>query len=382
MLDIGDSSRIRRKIGLNCPTDPGSFLPPPDKARTMNVSYQRIHLQKRYPLEISRGVITGSENLFVTVERDGVTGIGELAGANEPDGENCDTGERELDRLLATGIAELAISEVWQRATEMGVRPRARAALDVALWDCFGKTCGQPLYRLFGLPARSVPTSVTVGINRPEEIREQVPEILSRTQARFLKVKLGSPRGLDFDKENFAAVMEAVKGYNVGLRVDANGGWNLKGAKNMTSWLAQRGVEYVEQPLPQGTEDQFPDLFKGRALPVYVDESCWVAAQIPPLAHCVDGVNLKLMKCGGLTEALRIVATARAHDLGTMIGCMGESHVAISAGAAIGALFDHIDLDSQLNLIHDPTTGARLVDGVVTPNSNPGHGAQLTDVEA
>jgi muconate cycloisomerase len=95
----------------------------------------------------------------------------------------------------------------------------------------------------------------------------------------------------------------------------------------------------------------------------------------------VDGVNLKLMKCGGLTEALRIVAVARAFGLKTMIGCMGESSVSISAGAAIGALFDHIDLDSHLNLAPDPATGVSLKNGVITPNNHPGHGAQLIDAE-
>ena len=130
--------------------------------------------------------------------------------------------------------------------------------------------------------------------------------------------------------------------------------------------------------MPLDANDALPALFPGRPLPIFVDESIRVASDVPGLANCVDGVNLKLMKCGGVTEALRIVATARAHGLGTMIGCMGESSVAIAAGASLGALFDHIDLDSHLNLAPDPAGGITLVDGVVTVPDSPGHGATIT----
>ena len=343
----------------------------------VSLQFQRVFLKKRYPLQISRCVFTGSENLFVSVTADGWTGVGELAAMITPDGETAATGESELTALAESGLDGLAISEAWAKAREHGVRPRALAALDVALWDRFGKVCGQPLYRVFGLPRPAVATSVTIGINPPPVIRERVPEILSRTGARFLKVKLGSPEGLDADRDSLAAAIEVASPFRAGVRVDANGGWNLAGAKAMMQWLAERGVDYVEQPLPEGAEDQLPELFRDRPLPLFLDESCHFAADIPALAGRADGVNVKLMKCGGLTEARRIVAAARAHGLSTMIGCMGESHVAISAGAAIGALFDHIDLDSHLNLIDDPTAGATLIDGVVTPGEQPGHGATL-----
>jgi muconate cycloisomerase len=114
-------------------------------------------------------------------------------------------------------------------------------------------------------------------------------------------------------------------------------------------------------------------------LPIFVDESCRVSSDVPGFAHCVDGVNLKLMKCGGITEALRIIGTARAFGLKTMIGCMGESSVSIAAGASLGALFDYIDLDSHLNLDPDPADGAPFVDGVTLPEDRPGHGGRLKD---
>ena len=124
-----------------------------------------------------------------------------------------------------------------------------------------------------------------------------------------------------------------------------------------------------------------PELFRSRPLPLFLDESCHFARDVPALAGKTDGVNVKLMKCGGITEALRIVSTARAHGLKTMIGCMSEAGAAISAGASIAALFDYIDLDSHLNIANDPTTGTVLQDGVVLPADRPGHGARLKDAD-
>ena len=256
--------------------------------------------------------------------------------------------------------------------------PCAWAAVDMALWDRLARMSQQPLYLLLGLAHRAVATSVTIGILPPDIVRERVPEILSRTGARYLKVKLGSPEGLDADQAMFAAVREAARGHDVAVRVDANGGWNLAGARQMMLWLKEQGCDYVEQPLHYDADDELPALFADRALPIFIDESCNFATDAARLAGCVDGVNLKLMKCGGITEALRIVATARAHGLQTMIGCMGESSVAIGAGASLGALFDHIDLDSHLNLMPDPAVGLELNSGVVNVNpEQAGHGVML-----
>lgn len=165
--------------------------------------------------------------------------------------------------------------------------------------------------------------------------------------------------------------------FHVKLRVDANGGWTVDQARHMIRWLWERDVEYVEQPLAEGFEHLLPELFSGSRLPIFCDESCRTSDDVPLLADRADGVNLKLMKTGGITEALRLVATARAHHLQTMIGCMSESSVAIAAGASIGALFDHIDLDSHLNLNPDPAEGAPIIDGVIVPSDRPGHGAIL-----
>ena len=251
----------------------------------------------------------------------------------------------------------------------------------MAIWDWRGKALGQPVWRLLGLNLGRIPvTSVTVGINPPEIVRERVVEILQRTGARSLKVKLGSPAGEEQDRLMFAAAQEAANSLGSALevqplwRVDANGGWSVDTAIRMTAWLAERGVSYVEQPLLRGRESDLPKLHAESALPIYADESIYLSQDIPAIADSIDGVNLKLMKCGGITEALRIVHTARAHGLKVMYGCMSETSLAISAAAQISSLADEVDLDSHLNLNPDPFTGALLFEGRVVPTDMPGLG--------
>ncbi len=232
---------------------------------------------------------------------------------------------------------------------------------------------------MLGLPKSTHPTSVTIGINPPEVTKERVPKIISSSGAKCLKIKLGSPQGRDHDKEHFLAAAEAARPFGARLRVDANGGWTVAEAKMMCEWLADWGVDYVEQPLKEGEEDGLPEVFAHRPLPIFVDESIRFSPDVIKVADRVDGINLKLMKCGGITEAVRIVATARAFGLQTMIGCMSETSIAIAAGAAIGAPSSTTsDLDSH----SEPRAGSRcsgapIIDGVIVPTENPGHGASL-----
>lgn len=343
---------------------------------------------KRYPLQISRGTQATSENLFVFVSDGSYAGVGELSPATGSQW-TAERGETQLREFLGVnGDEEMGSSAllshghsphvIWRAMKNAQIDPPAMAALDVALWDLMAKQGQMPLYKMLGLSKDSVPTSVTVGINPPDVIRERVRETLTECHAKYLKVKLGAPGGIEQDKENFSAAAEAAKPFAAGLRVDANGGWSVDGAMTMMRWLADQGVDYVEQPLPEGSEDDLPALFANRPLPIFIDESCRFSTDVARFYDRVDGINLKLMKCGGITEALRVVATARAHGLKTMIGCMSESSVAIAAGAAMGALFDYIDLDSHLNLSPDPACGAAIEDGVITPPDKPGHGAELS----
>ncbi len=346
----------------------------------MIVEFRSVYLKKRFPLTISRRTSHGGNNLFVSVTRDDVTGWGELSPGGSEGAGTAEIAQSALESFISReGQTERPIHDMWAQAMGQGVPACAMAGLDTALWDWLAKTAGLPLYRLLGLGKPVVPTSITIGIAPPETVRERVPQLLHETGIRVLKIKLGAPAGIEADQAMFMQVVESARRHQVALRVDANGGWNTKEALYMMKWLAERGAEYVEQPLPEGQEDELAILFRNRALPVFIDESCRFSHDVPKWAHMVDGVNLKLMKCGGITEALRIIATARAFGLKTMIGCMGESSMSISASAAISALIDHVDLDAHLNLDPDPCTGARLIDGIVTPNDLPGHGASLCE---
>ena len=335
-------------------------------------------LDKLFPLTISRGTTARSDNLYVFLTDGTHTGIGELSPATAKTW-TAQNGQAQLNAFMKTSenIESLSPHDIWQEMKDANIDPPAMAALDVAIWDLLAKRAGIPLYQMLGLPKRAVPTSVTIGINPPEETTYRVPIILETSGAKCLKIKLGSPDGREHDKAHFLAAKAAAAPFHAKLRVDANGGWTVGEAIEMIAWLAEQGVDYVEQPLAEGEEAGLPEVFEKRKLPIFVDESCRFSTDIPNWASVVDGVNLKLMKCGGITEALRIVATAKAHNLQTMIGCMSESSIAIAGGAAMSALFDYIDLDSHTNLKPDPASGAELIDGVVLPQDKPGHGATL-----
>ena len=353
----------------------------------MNIRVESFRVTKRYPLTISRGTSAGSENLLVMVEHEGIVGMGEMAPTSGGAiAETAVTASNALQKWIPL-LNDVLPWEMQRVETLLNVQEGERAAfcaLDCALHDWQGKNIGLPVWKLLGLNLDSVPpTSLTIGINPPDVIRARVPEMLARTNAKFLKVKLGNPQGLEADKAGFAAAQEAAAEYAqtsgsapVGWRVDANGGWTVREAQSMLHWLAERGVAFVEQPLPRGREAELAKLHPDAPLPIYVDESVRTSQDIPALAKHVHGVNLKLMKCGGLREALRIIHTARAHHLKLMIGCMSETSLAITAAAQLGSLVDELDLDSHLNLNPDPFVGTVFENGTVRPNDVPGLGVK------
>ena len=343
----------------------------------MIVNFHTVNLKKKFPLQISRGVHDKSQNLFVEILKDGITGWGESAPGKTEGAKTAQEVQAHLKRLLDTDINNLSIHEIYQRGKEMEIPACAQAGIDIALWDWNSKKARLQLKELLGLPTPKTPTSITVGINPPEVVKERVEMILNNPDVKALKVKLGSPEGIEYDKLIYSQVIESTKKSNIAIRVDANGGWSVDEAKLMMKWLAERKAEYIEQPLVEGDEDKLKFLFDGRPLPIFIDESCRFAEDVANHYQYVDGVNLKLMKCGGITEALRILNVAKSHGLKTMIGCMSESSVSISAGAAITGIIDYVDLDSHYNLDPDPSEGALMVNGITMNTSLPGHGAKL-----
>jgi L-Ala-D/L-Glu epimerase len=345
----------------------------------MRIGIESFTVNKRFPLTISRGTTSQTTNVWVQVEQEGIEGWGEASPfsiVNE---------ERQTTDILFEALETIApiletftpweLQKIERLLMEQKVPSAAWAAIDMALHDWVGKRLGVPLWRLWGLNRRRiVPTSATVGINSPEGARQRVRDWIPFTGGGVLKIKLGSPAGIEADREMLLAVREEAP--QAQLSVDANGGWSLEDAVKMCDWLASQEVRHVEQPLAAGQEEHLPTLYERSPLPIFVDESCFTSYDIPKLADRVHGINIKLMKSGGLSEAMRMVHTARACGLQVMFGCYSDSTLANTAASHLAPFADYLDLDSHLNLVDDPFIGATIQDGRLIPNDLPGLGVQ------
>jgi len=314
---------------------------------------------------ISRSARDSEDVVVVEVRHSGVSGFGEAQPIDryEETVESAQAYVEEHAELL--GDDPFALEEVMERlpAREFA----ARAALDAALHDLQGKLLGQPVWRLLGLRRAGPPTSWTVWLGDPDDMARRAEKALARFQR--LKLKLGGRDGLDVER------VRAVRGVagELPLQVDVNEAWSLEESLESLPALAELGVEYCEQPLPAG-DSGGPQLKERSLVPIYVDEDCHTTGDIAACAERAHGINVKLAKSGGIREAVRMVHAARALGLGCMLGCMVESGLGISAGAQVASLFDHVDLDGNLLLAHDPWPGVPFVDGVQLPPEEPGLG--------
>lgn len=337
----------------------------------MKLSHQTIELNPTHPFVIARGGYAHHRNVIVRLtDDDGVEGFGEAA-PNRYYGES-----------VTTVIAALGqFKPVLERADPFSIEvieanlnrilrgnASAKSAISSALHDLIGKKLGLPVHRLWGLdPANTPQSSFTIAIAQNAELERRVTEAADYP---ILKIKLGTDR----DMEIVRIVRNAAPRKR--LRVDANAAWTAKQAVRMSEFLAENQVEMLEQPVAANDIEGLRFVRERSDLPVFADESCLVATDIARLAGAVDGINIKLAKCGSLREALRMVHTARAHDMQVMAGCMIESSLGISAIAQIAPLLDAADFDGAALLSNDPYRGVTIAGGAVTLTNAPGLGVE------
>lgn len=343
----------------------------------MQVSYQTFTIHKRFPLTISRGTTAENTNIWVCLQTEGIEGWGEASPFSIIQETKKDTDKilQELAQITPhlEKLHPLERQKIERLLLEHNISSVTRAAIDMALYDWLGKHANLPLWKVLGLDQSSiVPISVTVGINTPEGAKQRIRDWMELIDVKLIKIKLGSSEGIAADKEMLLAVKEEAS--NIPLMIDANGGWSLENALKMSEWLAHQDVIYIEQPLPVAQDKDLPLLSQHSPLPIFVDESCFRSEDIPRLASCVHGINIKMMKAGGISEVLRMIYIAKACGLQVMFGCYSDSSLSNTAMCQLSPLVDYLDLDSHLNLIDDPFIGAKLEKGKLLPNDLPGLG--------
>lgn len=333
----------------------------------MRLEVQPFDLQLTTPFRISRHVQYKAFNVLARVTHDGVTGIGEAA-PSEHYGEYRETVLAAL-HLYANELGNdpFAIEEIANHLERvMKLNPSARAAIDMALYDLVGKLLGVPLYKLLGLSAEKTPlTSFTIGIDTPANMAKKA---LAAREYPILKIKVGT----DNDIANLKAIREVSP--QAVLRVDANTAWTPKEAVRAINELAKYNIEFVEQPVSPHDLPGLKFVREHVPLPILTDESSVTVEDLPRVADCTDGINIKLMKCGGLSHALKMIHVGRAHNLKIMLGCMIESSLAITAAAHLAPLVDYADLDGHLLVDNDPYSGVTLDKGKLVLPSGPGLG--------
>ena len=245
--------------------------------------------------------------------------------------------------------------------------PFALCALDMAAHDLYGKIKGKPLYQLWGLNADQLPlTDYTIGIDTIENMVNKLQEF----PWPLYKIKLGTP-------EDVAIVKELRRHTDAVFRVDANGAWGVSETIENSRLLKPLGVEFIEQPMPAADMDGMKEVYQHAVLPLIADESCITEQDVARCHGHFHGVNIKLMKCGGLTPARRMIAEAKQLRMKVMVGCMTESTIGISAIAQLLPLLDYVDMDGALLLSKDIATGVTIEEGKVRYSSVNGTGATL-----
>lgn len=362
---MGDHGISTDQISLN---DVIWFKPISLGAMNLQIQWRQVRLPLIHAFTIAHGTSDFRINTIVSIQHQGITGFG-LAAPNPRYGETPTTTDQALHRI-AMMLPEnpLAIRSIMHKVNQhIEGAYAAKAAVDMALHDWLGKSLDAPLHYIWGIDATQIaPTSMTIGVDTPEKVQKKVREV---PQFKVLKIKLNGER----DRELIQAIRDVT---DQPLRVDANEGWRDKTtALKEIEWLATQGVELIEQPMKAKFWGEHAWLKERSPLPLIADEALDGQGDMTALANAYHGINIKLMKCGGLLPAMDLISQARAFGMSMMLGCMVESSLGIAAAAQIAPLVDYVDLDGHLLIRDDPFLGPRLEKGRLQVPQRPGLGA-------
>ena len=336
----------------------------------MELRLHAFDLPLKHTFTISRGSIDIQQTLVVELADQGHSGYGE-ATTNDYYGFTLENMTAALENLRpqieATRLETPA--DFWDLLQpKLADNPFAHCALDQAAYDLWGKQQGQPVYRLWGLQPESLPlTNYTIGIDSIDVMVQKMNEL---PDWPVYKIKLGTSHDLEI-------VRELRQHTDAAFRVDANCGWSAAETIDHSHALKELNVEFIEQPLPADQWEDMEKVFAASALPVVADESCIIPGDVERCYGHFHAINIKLVKCGGLTPARRMIARARELNMKVMVGCMTESTVGISAIAQLLPLLDYVDMDGALLLSRDIASGVTIDQGVCHFSDVNGSGVQL-----
>ncbi|MBN1345799.1 MAG: dipeptide epimerase [Phycisphaerae bacterium] len=333
----------------------------------MKLRWWRQELLLKHTFTIARSSVATKQTILVELEHDGIVGVGEAIPSNYY-GQTVESAEAALDGMVGLlGDDPFRIEAILARCLERFDDQRAAvSAVDGALHDWVGKRLNVPVWRLFGLDPDGAPvSSFTIGIDALDVIESKTADA---AEYPILKVKVGTDR----DEEILSAVRRVAPDKRI--RVDANCGWTAETAPERIRRLSEYQLEFVEQPIPPGDNIAMRSVRQEAGVPLVADESSVRPCDVVPLGGCVDGINIKLCKCGGIREALRMIHLARGCGLKVMLGCMIESSVGIAQAAHLAPLVDWIDLDGHLLIRNDPFEGIGGAGGRLTLTERAGLG--------
>jgi L-Ala-D/L-Glu epimerase len=314
----------------------------------LSLSVAPLELPLHHPFKIARGEEEVARSAVIRVCSKGAEGIGEAA-PSERYGESVES----VIEYFASHVPATDDPYRLEELVHSEIPAAARCGLDLALHDLIGKELGKPLYALLGLDPSATPaTSFTIGI---ADARTTAQKLEEARDFPILKIKLGIGTA-QRQIETIAAIRDRYTGT---IRIDANEGWDVETAIEILRALERYDIEFCEQPIAAGNPAGLRLIRERAGIPIVADEDALTASDLPPLYGCVDGINVKLAKTGGIRGALAMIHTARAMSMKVMLGCMIESAVATTAAAHLSPLADWADLDGPLLTAHDPFSGVK-----------------------